>query len=571
MNGQDRRRLRQLISEMCDRTLEPSEFEELNRFLETEDLAVEEAARILGINAALSSPDPAIVQAVTESELIAGTSQGTGITVSDSPHNPHQARRFPWMMAAIAASLLAIISSIVTWQLARSSNLETIVAQSAKAQSVQTDEAPEEEKSDIAARIVRKVDCDWQDNRWGIESSAEIRNDQTLTMNHGLMEIEFTSGARITLQGPASLTVVSPMSAILFHGQLTANVPEPAQGFAIRTPGGEAIDLGTRFGLVVQEQGFTQAHVFEGEVIVRDTSLSDSASQEIHLTEDMAYEYGTVNGSTSIEAKPDQFIELGFSEKDRPIKPPVVSDNLALWLSASHRLQTDDSNRISAWGNIAPALPGSKNDLTTAWQVRLKNRPRVTPEAFNGEPGVLFNGNSYLVTDPLALPPDMSACVVFKFSAKALSRHRTSWPQGHQLLNFNGPSTMVMRMNKKFHLSAFMYAGFTLREDGSEDHTKSGVTWSDQLEEKVPHVALYVNDSAADKASLYIDGELLVEKDCDVSKATNVPRYIGSHNHMQRPRFVGQLAECLVYQDALTNEEALTLSKSLMDKYAITR
>jgi hypothetical protein len=44
-------------------------------------------------------------------------------------------------------------------------------------------------------------------------------------------------------------------------------VPPAAKGFTVVTPDGDAVDLGTRFGVDVPAEGDSEIHVFEGEVI----------------------------------------------------------------------------------------------------------------------------------------------------------------------------------------------------------------------------------------------------------------------------------------------------------------
>ena len=68
------------------------------------------------------------------------------------------------------------------------------------------------------------------------------------------------------LQGPAELVLVSGSEARLVHGTLTARVPTPARGFTILSPRGKVVDLGTEFGLSVDDEGDTTVRVFDGQV-----------------------------------------------------------------------------------------------------------------------------------------------------------------------------------------------------------------------------------------------------------------------------------------------------------------
>ncbi len=115
------------------------------------------------------------------------------------------------------------------------------------------------------AWLVNAQDCLWAgtDQKPG----RDMRAGKTLRLERGLAEIEFDQGARVILQGPASLELLSESSARLLSGTLTARVPLAARGFTVISPGGEVVDLGTEFGLSVDERAATTVlRVFTGEV-----------------------------------------------------------------------------------------------------------------------------------------------------------------------------------------------------------------------------------------------------------------------------------------------------------------
>lgn len=82
----------------------------------------------------------------------------------------------------------------------------------------------------------------------------------------GTAEIQFYSGASVTLQAPAELEIVSQNGGILHRGRLRADVPRHAHGFSIKTEAVELVDLGTSFGMSVSDNADTEIHVFDGEV-----------------------------------------------------------------------------------------------------------------------------------------------------------------------------------------------------------------------------------------------------------------------------------------------------------------
>lgn len=87
-----------------------------------------------------------------------------------------------------------------------------------------------------------------------------------LRLASGTLQIEFFSGARLLLDGPAELRLDSENSAYLLSGKASAYVPEPAQGFVLESPRMNVKDLGTSFGMEVAKDKDPEVHVFDGSV-----------------------------------------------------------------------------------------------------------------------------------------------------------------------------------------------------------------------------------------------------------------------------------------------------------------
>ncbi len=82
----------------------------------------------------------------------------------------------------------------------------------------------------------------------------------------GAIELEFKSGARLVLEGPASLQLLSSNEAFLHSGKATAHVPDTAHGFKITAPSVAVTDLGTEFGVSATSNAPAEVHVFSGLV-----------------------------------------------------------------------------------------------------------------------------------------------------------------------------------------------------------------------------------------------------------------------------------------------------------------
>ena len=86
-----------------------------------------------------------------------------------------------------------------------------------------------------------------------------------LKLNSGIAQLELFSGVTLIVEGEAAFEVHSPMEMTVTRGRVRALVPEPANGFRIRTAGGEIVDIGTEFAIDVSPT-HSELHVLEGEV-----------------------------------------------------------------------------------------------------------------------------------------------------------------------------------------------------------------------------------------------------------------------------------------------------------------
>lgn len=418
------------------------------------------------------------------------------------------------------------------------------------------------QSAESVAQIIRKVDCDWEGDRWSVAKSSDILPGQTLTLSRGLMELQFKSGARVTLEAPASFTVESAMRGILDHGKLTAEVPESAHGFTINTPRGETVDLGTEFGLVVAKDGATETHVFAGEVVVHPEG---SETEELHLEEHMAVRLeDSSNPTTSLAAVPRRFVRLDFEEAG-PALVPAIDRKLSLWFSAEHRLQRDESGRVSAWGDLCTK---SNADPQNAWQVEKTKRPLWVENAIGGLPALRFGRGDLMVTEPLKLGNAQTVAVVFQLNLELLKKWGIGG-DGRQLLNLNGPPHLTLRINKQLELVSRYHTGVHTKKGADKRYGNVGRMASPQPLGKNPVVAVSVYDPAANSSKLYINGGLVDQAKAPKLKSTDSPRYIGSHMILPNTHFFGDLAELMIYDAGLVDQEALTLSKQLMKKYGL--
>jgi len=100
-------------------------------------------------------------------------------------------------------------------------------------------------------------------------SSGSMLSRGELHLTSGAALIEFFSGARLLIEAPCRLDLVSSNSAFLHSGKVNAHVPPQARGFTIESATLKLIDHGTDFGFVTQERAAAEVHVFNGEVEIQ--------------------------------------------------------------------------------------------------------------------------------------------------------------------------------------------------------------------------------------------------------------------------------------------------------------
>ena len=105
-----------------------------------------------------------------------------------------------------------------------------------------------------------------------------------VTLAGGTAEISFGKGAKVVISGPARFEVLNENATRLYDGSLYANIPRSAHGFRVDTAACSLIDMGTEFGLRVDEQGVVETHVVRGAV----RALTPDETRATHIPEGQA-------------------------------------------------------------------------------------------------------------------------------------------------------------------------------------------------------------------------------------------------------------------------------------------
>ncbi|QEY14914.1 MULTISPECIES: LamG-like jellyroll fold domain-containing protein [unclassified Cellvibrio] len=124
------------------------------------------------------------------------------------------------------------------------------------------------------------------------------------SLSQGYAEITLKNGVRLLLEAPMSVDILSDEHLLLRRGKLVANVPPAATGFKVDTPSSSIIDLGTEFGVSVEDDGKSQVHVLTGEVKVR--ASTDQPYQL--LVKDQARAFDLQQQVINIQNNPNRFM-----------------------------------------------------------------------------------------------------------------------------------------------------------------------------------------------------------------------------------------------------------------------
>jgi hypothetical protein len=170
------------------------------------------------------------------------------------PAVKHRSRWLQFSSVITAVAALLLLTAIIVWRTTPTTKSSQTAALSGNAE---------------VATLVDVRDCKWADG----EFLPLDRRFPTgvLELSSGVAVIEFDGGAKLALQGPASLELLGTKTARLHRGNATVRCEQGIYSFSLLTPTSTVVDLGTEFGVAVDSTGASEVHVLDGAVEVVDT------------------------------------------------------------------------------------------------------------------------------------------------------------------------------------------------------------------------------------------------------------------------------------------------------------
>ena len=311
--------LHELLDDLVENNLAGARRQRLEQWLRESEAARRHYVRFLDMSASLAHYAEERISDEDEEDL-ASDEQGSKIV------------RFVRPLLAVAAAVALVFFGLRTLKEYSAeeggSDPETAEAEDA------SEPAPVLADVDAVATLTRAVGVDWAEDSELRPSLGESLRAGKLKLDAGLAQVEFRQGAYVVLEGPAEFDLTHANEGALRVGRLRANVPQVAKGFTIDTPKGKVIDLGTEFGVNVEENGVTEIFVYVGKV------LFEGKDRDAEL----AFEELEAGEAVFIDEKGDlTFIEM-------------PSNEYAGVVDLANRSLEEAQRRHAAWVNLSEEL-----------------------------------------------------------------------------------------------------------------------------------------------------------------------------------------------------------------------
>jgi len=272
--------LKQLASRVCDEGLYESDTQRLSELLRLQPEARGWYLTYMRLNAWLSYDEnlasmtaptsPPMQSAAVSDDLTTAIAGQIGGTKTVADNLAFTVRGFAprwlkhrWNAAAAIATVAAVFYGafiFISW------NLWSIRTTHFGIRSTTSETA---KQSQVLATLTEIFNCRWETGQ-DAPTPGQPLEQRELQLVEGLAKVTFAHGATIVLEGPARLQIESADRGYLHRGRLVAQVPPQAAGFTVQTASAAVVDLGTEFGVEVDNAGKTDVHVLKGEVIVKN-------------------------------------------------------------------------------------------------------------------------------------------------------------------------------------------------------------------------------------------------------------------------------------------------------------
>ena len=249
-----------------------------------------------------------------------------------TPHARREERRGTWIAVGSAIAITAVlVVTLSDW-------LRPAVDPDNSSPSVAGEGSGEKHFADESVAVLTQaVDASWGKETTPIKVGGSIPKG-TWRLETGMVQLEFYCGATVVLEGPSDIEIVSATESILHAGKLRAQVPPHARGFTVHSPEVELVDLGTAFGIKVDQDRGTEIHVLEGKVELFDAGTQRASSGKRELKTGEGLRIDKSRSTTAIASSPGQF---AGPEAILAKASLIERDRYSKWKGYSRKLRED--------------------------------------------------------------------------------------------------------------------------------------------------------------------------------------------------------------------------------------
>jgi hypothetical protein len=316
-------RLQGMLDLVCDRLICAAELKELDALLLQEKEIREYYLKYLSLHSSLQN----YAWSVSDSD------ESNVCRTEDARRRHFRLRRMSTILAAAAMLAAVWVGFYIRWNRVEK---QILVADS--------DMRRTESQTLPVARVTQlSDDILWQSPNESVALHSHVTAGHMLQLARGEISLAYGTGVKIRLLGPAEF-VIGPAGGRLLRGSVRAVVPEKGRGFTIETPNGKVIDLGTEFGVAVDDFGLSEVNVFQGMVDMVP-EMRGGAAQSVRLRKGEAVQW---NDDTFVRLKADA---AAFGGSTQSLSPQSLEDSHPIIDNRFHDGELNDSE-WSALGNV---------------------------------------------------------------------------------------------------------------------------------------------------------------------------------------------------------------------------
>ena len=196
--------------------------------------------------------------------------------------------------------------------------------------------APSTDKNAPVARLTSSRNAQWGQTP---HTNGSWLKPGMLHLRSGSAEISFDSGARIILQGPAKLKLITAHHASLTLGKATTHIPSQAAGFKLDTPSSRFSDQNSSFSVAVDHDGSAEVHVIRG-LVEATPKTNPKLARVLSHRESLRLTDSTILANNKIKHTPKSF------DQELPSSPGLSPSQYLHW-----SLDGQHEGRLAETGN----------------------------------------------------------------------------------------------------------------------------------------------------------------------------------------------------------------------------